>query len=133
MIVLSTGFVSMMKSIGEFLALLIAFLFVVALAYATSKLAGKYQLKAMRNSNIEIIETRRIANNKLIQIIKIGNKVLAVGIGKDEITFLSEIEEESIVDREDEKEESTVVTAAQHGKKESFQEILKKYSRKNDK
>ena len=130
MILLSTGFVGVMKSIGEFLALLIAFLFVVALAYVTSKLAGKYQQKAMRNSNVEIIETQRIANNKLIQIIKVGNKVIAVGIGKDEVTFLSEVDPESIKHKEIAEEDTLVM---HQNNKESFQDILKNLSRKNDK
>lgn len=100
----------------ELLISLLLFAFVIFLAYWAARIAGAYQSNMLNNrSNIRIIETYRIANNKYIQIVKIGNQCIALGICKDTITVLTELEEDSIID-----------VSTMPMKKPDFKEILSK-------
>ncbi len=100
----------------ELLISLLLFAFVIFLAYWAARIAGAYQSNVLNNrSNIRIIETYRIANNKYIQIVKIGNQCVALGICKDTITVLTELEEDSIID-----------VSTMPMKKPDFKEILSK-------
>ena len=49
-----------------------------------------------RAKNIKVIETYKIAPSKYIQIIQIGKKQYAIGVTKEQITFLSELEEDQL-------------------------------------
>lgn len=78
---------------------IIILVFVLFLAYLAARVAGTYQSNIMnKRSNIRVIETYRLANNKYIQIVRISGKYVALGIGKDTITLLAELDEENIKD-----------------------------------
>ena len=46
-----------------------------------------------RARNIKVIETFKIAPSKYLQIIKMGKKYFAIGVTKEQITFLTELDE----------------------------------------
>ena len=71
-----------MNSFLQFCTVLIIFLFVLAITWIATKWIGK---------NIEVIETYRLTANKYIQIIRTGEKYLAVAICKDNVSMLAEI------------------------------------------
>ena len=58
----------------------------------------------------------RLSTTKYIQIVRIGQKYLAIGGGKDEITNLGEISREDLIFREEDAENNI-----------SFKEILEKF------
>ncbi len=79
------------------LSLLLIFILVLVLAYFTAKLVGKLQNNSLNaRANIRIIESFRIGNNKFIGIVKIGNSYYALGFGKDEITLIDKLDEDSL-------------------------------------
>lgn len=88
-----------MRGVLDLILLLLIFAGIIFMAYWTSKMAAKLQANTMAKGNMEIIETMRVQNNKFVQIIKIGEKYVAIGVGKDEITFLTELDETEIVKR----------------------------------
>ena len=49
-----------------------------------------------RRSNITIIEVFRLSNNKMIEIVKIGEKYLALAVCKESVTVLTELSAEEI-------------------------------------
>jgi flagellar protein FliO/FliZ len=87
---------SPLEGIIQLIVVFIMFLFVLALAYFTARLAGRFQGNVQSRSNIKVLESARVANNKYIQLVKIGNRYFAIGIGKDTITYLAELEEEEL-------------------------------------
>lgn len=96
--ILSTN-IKWLDNLLQLVFAIIIFAFVLFLTYLAARVAGTYQSNITNHrSNIRIIETYRIANNKYIQIAKIGGKYVALGIGKDTVTFLTELEEENIKD-----------------------------------
>ena len=119
--VLMTSY-SRLSSFAQLIALLIIFVFVLALTFYATKWMAKLQKSQYKNSNINVIETFRLSNTKYIQIIKLGEKYIAIAICKDTVTFLTELEEEQI-DLMQTTEEMNV----------GFQEILKKVKDMNKK
>lgn len=89
--------VSQTDSYLQFLTVLILFVFVLGITYATTKWIANYQKGKTAGGNIEIIETCRITSNKFIQIVRTGNKYLVVAIGKDEMHMLTELTEDELI------------------------------------
>ncbi len=80
----------------QFLTVLIIFVFVLGITWFFTRWMANLQKGRTYGANIEVIETYKITANKYIQIIKTGDKYLAIGIGKDTITMLAEIPAEQI-------------------------------------
>lgn len=93
--VLMTSY-SRLSSFAQLITLLIVFVFVLALTYYATKWMAKIQKSQFRNPNIEVIETFRLSNTKYIQIVKLGEKYVAIAVGKDTVTFLTELDESQL-------------------------------------
>lgn len=92
---------SSLKSVGQLICSVLLFLFVLFLAYAAARFAGSFQSNVLnKRSNIQVIEAIRLSNNKMIEIIRIGNRYLALAVCKDSITVLSELDESEIKEQE---------------------------------
>ena len=86
-----------MSSYLQFITVLIIFVFVLAITLWTTRWIAGYQKSKSLNANMELIESFRLTNNKYVQIIRVGQKYLAVAIGKDSVTMLTEIPEDQLV------------------------------------
>lgn len=119
MVILSRS--NTLEGVIQLLVVLIMFLFVLGMAYLAARLTGRFQSNLQSRSNVKIIETTRIGNNKYIQIVKIGSRYAAIGVGKDDITFLTEL-----------KEEELNLDALGNNTKGSFKDILSQLQKKKD-
>lgn len=107
------------------IGVLLVFLFVLAVTYATTKWIAHYQQGIAANRNIQVIETFRITNNKFIQIIQVGERYLVISVCKDTINILTEITEDELVWKPSNKEEGD-----RSGINSNFQEILENLKKK---
>ena len=80
----------------QFISVLIIFIIVLAVTYYVTKYVAGYQKEKGSHGNIEIIETGKITTNKYIQIVRLGDKYMAIAVGKDEITALCEVDPDSL-------------------------------------
>lgn len=88
-----------MKAALQMISLILIFVFVVALAYFGTKFVAKYQSNVLhKNSNIQVIESFRIASNKFIAIVKICDDFYALSIGKDEIHLIDKLDPQKVFD-----------------------------------
>lgn len=88
---------SSFSNIVNTVVLIFVFIIIIVLAYFSTRLVGKFQNNIISTkSNIKIIEYFKVGNNKFIAIVKIGEKYYSLGIGKDTINLLSEIDKEEI-------------------------------------
>lgn len=87
-------------SVAQFLTVLILFVLVLFITAFTTRWIAGYQKQQNLNGNIEVMETQRIGTGKYLQIIRVGEKYLAVAVCKDTVTMLTEIPEEQMVFRE---------------------------------
>lgn len=80
----------------QLITVLLIFVVVLAVtAFMTRWIAG-YQKQQGILSNIEVIETTRISNNKYIQLVRIGETYMAIAVCRDTVTLLGEIPKEQV-------------------------------------
>ncbi|PKM95722.1 MAG: hypothetical protein CVU84_02655 [Firmicutes bacterium HGW-Firmicutes-1] len=65
-------------------------------AYYSSRLLGNYQLKRTKLSNLKIVEVISVGPQKTIQLVKVGNDYVLIGVTKDRITFMKEVSADHI-------------------------------------
>lgn len=104
----------------QFLTVLILFVFVLLITYLITKWMAGYQRGQTVNTNMEMVETIRLSNNKYVQILRVGKKYLAVAICKDTVTMLAEIPEEDII-----------FSGDRISKTVGFRDVLEKIQKKN--
>lgn len=105
--------------IAQFITVLVLFVIVLWVTWAVTKWTAGYQKGKGSGGNIEMLESFRIASDKYVQIIRVADKYLAVAVGKDTVTFLTELDESALILKDD------TVSA-----KMNFQEILEKVREK---
>ena len=113
---------SSLTSFIEFVTVLIIFISVLAVTFLVTKWLGGYQREKLRGTNVEVIETIKIAPGKYVEIIRPADKYMAVAIGKDTVTMLTELDENAVV-RHSETNEVRM----------NFQDILNKVRNGNQK
>ena len=104
----------------QFLTVLIIFVFVLALTYWVTKWTAGYQKSKSTGANMELIDAMRLTNNKYVQIIRIGQKYLALAVCKDTVTMLAEIPEDELC-----------LSGGDETKISSFRDILSKVQKGN--
>ncbi len=113
-----------MESFLSLLGVVVVFVIVLALSYVTTKWLGGSGLLVQRSKNISIVESYKLGSNTYIQLVKIGKRYYALGIGKDTVEYLSEIAEEDL----DLEQYQSLMGKAQTP--ESFKDILSKVNKK---
>lgn len=119
-----TAGISRVESLFNLFGIVLIFLFLLGIAYITTRILGNSNLLKQKNKNIEVIETYKLGPNKFIQIIKVGEKYLAIGLGKDEIEFLTEINKEQLI--------LDSILSQRTNSPESFKDILAKLGKKQE-
>lgn len=88
--------VAQVSSVAQLITTVLILVFVLALTAIVTRWIGNYQKENTVGDNITILEAKRVAPNKLVEIVKIGDKCYALGIGKDEITLIGEVDESNL-------------------------------------
>lgn len=87
-----------MNDFLQLVGMLILFAMVLSGAYFTTKWLSRLQYHQNKGKNMQIIETLRISPNKVIQLIKIGERYMAVGVSKDHMQLIGEISKDEVKD-----------------------------------
>lgn len=90
-----------MDSVLQLLGLILLLVIIIAATYFTTRFIGNIQNNQMRKSNFKVVESFRIAQGKYLQIVKISSKYFVIALGKNEITFISQLEEDEILLKDD--------------------------------
>lgn len=76
---------------GQFIVVLLIFVGVLALTYFVTRWVAGYQKGRGSGSNIQLIESAPLGNNKYIQIVRVGEKYVALAVCKDSVALLTEL------------------------------------------
>lgn len=106
---------SLARSVSQFFTIIIIFGLVLFLTYVTTRYVGNIKRIQSRNKNFEVIETYSIATNKYLQIVRAADKYIVIGVGKDEITKIAELDEDSII-----------ISSQENGQSDAFASIFSK-------
>ncbi len=107
----------MLDSIVQLVTVLLIFVFVLALAYITTRFTASIQKGRYQSANVEIIETFKIAPTKYIQVVRIGEKYFSYIVCKETVTLLGELAKDDITEFAKNKESTAMV---------SFKDIFEK-------
>ena len=111
-------------SFFQLIGVLLVFLFVLVITYATTRWIAGYQQKDKKNRNIQVIETFRVNNNKYIQVLQVGKKYMVISVCKDTMNILIELSEDDLIWKPSEGEfQGSKVN-------QNFQEILSRLKEK---
>ena len=102
------------QSLFELLGLIVVFVVVLAVCYFTTKFVAGRQLVQKKIGNFEVVETFAIAQNKYLQLVRMGNKYVVIAVAKDSISFVTELDETEVC----EVQKSTSMSG------KSFKEVL---------
>ena len=80
----------------QFFTIIIIFAFVLVITYFTTKWIGGYAKEKNLSENISVVESKRIAPGKYIEIVKIGDEYVAIALGKNEVTFLGNVSKDGL-------------------------------------
>lgn len=92
------------SSVGQLITVLLIFVFVLVITTFTTKWIGNYQKEKAPGENIEVVESKRIAQNKFVEIVRIGDRYFALALGKDTVSEIAEISKDSLQFKEIPKE-----------------------------
>lgn len=81
----------------QLVTVLIIFIVVLAATLYVTKWMANYQKGANLSKNIEIIDTCKISTNKYIQIIRIGERHVALVISGDQVTNLGDVDPDELI------------------------------------
>lgn len=110
-------------NILQLLAVIVIFVIILFATYYVTKWIAKSGVMQSRAKNIKVIETFKIAPNKYIQIIRLGSKYCAIGISKENISFLVDLEEGQL----------DLSGMSNQEQQASFQELLQRFGRNRKK
>ena len=113
---------STVQNVIELLSLIIIFSIVLAVCYFTTKFIAGRQLVQKKIGNFEVIETFPIAQNKYLQLIKMGTKYIVISVTKDTITYITELNAEEVCQMQ----KNTTVIAGKN-----FKEVLSGFLKDN--
>jgi flagellar protein FliO/FliZ len=87
-----------MNVVGRFLYIVVLVLFVVLLAYFTTKLLVAARSGRLRSTkrDLEVIESIGVSQQAWVSIIRAGSRYILLGITKENITLLSELDKETL-------------------------------------
>lgn len=82
----------------QFVTVLLLFAFVVLITWFTTRWVARLQKGQMssQGSNMEVLETMRIAPDKFLELVKLGNRYFILAVGKNEINSVCELKEEEL-------------------------------------
>lgn len=84
----------------QLVGLVLLLIFILIAAYYTSRFVGGIKLGQLKNSNFQLIDSYRISPNKVMQIVKVGNKIVVIAIGKDTVNYITELDESEVTIKE---------------------------------
>ncbi len=114
-----------LESVVQLLVALIVFVIVIVLTGLTTKWIGGYQKNRFSNKNLQPIESMKVGNNKFIQLVKVGEVYLVLGIGKDEVNAIAKLTKEELPDVIRDNTDTT------GGMTDNFHDILAKLRNRN--
>lgn len=85
-----------LDNVLQLIGLVILLIVILVAAYYTSKFIGGIKLGQLQESNFEVIDTYRISPNKVLQIVKIANKYVVIAVGKDTVSYITELDETEV-------------------------------------
>jgi flagellar protein FliO/FliZ len=84
-----------LENLFKTFGLLLVFIVIIIACYYVTKLVGTNQLAKSKNSNFKILDTYKLGQNQLLAIVEVGTRYFCIGITKEQISLISELDTDS--------------------------------------
>ena len=81
---------------AQLITMLVIFVVVLGVTAWVTKWIADYQKYQNAGGNIEVIDSLRIAQNKWIQIVRLGDSYKAIAVSKDQVSYLGDLDPASV-------------------------------------
>lgn len=78
--------------------IIILFIIILFGAYYVSRYVGNFQSRKTNNSNMKIIGVISVGPQKTLQLVRIGQEIILIGVSKDKISYIKDISIDSLDD-----------------------------------
>lgn len=85
------------STVYEAIGILILFFVVLYGAWYISRLLGRAQMRQGLGKNMTIIEVMHVGPQKTLQLVRVGDEYLLIGVTRDRITFVQKVDREGLV------------------------------------
>lgn len=87
--------------VWRLLQVILATIFVALLAYYSVKMMGLSRGRRGReNRNLSVVESIVVGAQSMVQLVRAGDKYLVVGVTKERVTLLAELDEADVIESE---------------------------------
>lgn len=84
--------------VWRFLQIILATIFVVLLSYYSIKMFAIARGRQRRKgSNLTIVESIAVGQHSMVQVVRAGDKYLVIGVTKERVTLLSELDSDEVL------------------------------------
>ena len=87
---------SSIESLFELRGLILIFVIVLVVCYFTTRFVAGKQMVQKKIGNFEVLETFPLAQNKYLQLIRMGNKYVVISVSKDSVEYITELDESEV-------------------------------------
>lgn len=94
---------STLGMIGQFFLLIIVFGVILFLAYFSTKWIASVRMGARKNNFLKLISSMPIGGGSSLQLVKAGERYFLIGVSKENVTYIAEIDSNDIPKEEAEK------------------------------
>ncbi len=81
---------------AQLLFVLVAFVVVLVLAYYFTKFIARSRLGLKGSTNIKVLESVAVGYQSTVQLVKVADEYMLIGVTKDKITFLTNVKPDNL-------------------------------------
>ncbi len=80
-----------LENLFKLIGLLVVFVVIIVACYYVTKLVGTRQLTKSAKSNFKILDSYKLGPNQILAIVEVGERYFCIGITKEQISMISEL------------------------------------------
>ncbi len=87
---------NMLSMVGQLFFLILVLIFILFLIRYCTKFINNTKYGALKNPNLKIVETISVGPQSYLHIVKVGDKIILIGVTKEKINFICDIDKDSL-------------------------------------
>jgi flagellar protein FliO/FliZ len=85
-----------LRLFGSFFYILIVLAFIILFCWFVLRLMGRIKGRGASGGNLHLMESILVGSQNMVQLVRAGDKYLVIGVTKEQITLLAELDESQI-------------------------------------
>jgi len=91
---------SLLPSMWPLINMLLVMVVIILVCYYGLRFIGRVRGRGTNNGNLQLVESILVGSQNMVQLVRAGDKYLVIGVTKERVTLLAEVDEEQIKEME---------------------------------